>query len=139
MKKIGIIFRKELKDTLRDRRTLFFMIVFPILIIPLIIGGLPKIMISMMEKKMTERITIAVIGERESPELMEMFRLADSIDVIFNVEKDSIERSIREKEIDGAVIIPDGFREMVNSMETGQITMVYISSDDLDAAKKRME
>ena len=139
MKKIGIIFRKELKDTLRDRRTLFFMIVFPILIIPLIIGGLPKIMISMMEKKMTERITIAVIGERESPELIEMFRLADSIDVIFNVEKDSIERSIREKEIDGAVIIPDGFREMVNSMETGQITMVYISSDDLDASRKRME
>ena len=139
MKKIGIIFRKELKDTLRDRRTLFFMIVFPILIIPLIIGGLPKIMISMMEKKMTERIIIAVIGERESPELMEMFRLADSIDVIFNVEKDSIERSIREKEIDGAVIIPDGFREMVNSMETGQITMVYISSDDLDASRKRME
>ena len=139
MKKIGIIFRKELKDTLRDRRTLFFMIVFPILIIPLIIGGLPKIMISMMEKKMTERITIAVIGERESPELMEMFGLADSIDVIFNVEKDSIERSIREKEIDGAVIIPDGFREMVNSMETGQITMVYISSDDLDASRKRME
>ncbi|SVD89130.1 uncharacterized protein METZ01_LOCUS441984, partial [marine metagenome] len=48
-----------MKDTLRDRRTLFFMIVFPILIIPLIIGGIPKIMVSMMEKKMTERITIA--------------------------------------------------------------------------------
>ena len=55
MKKIGIIFRKELKDTLRDRRTLFFMIVFPILIIPFIIGGIPKIMVSMMEKKMTEQ------------------------------------------------------------------------------------
>ena len=139
MKKIGIIFRKELKDTLRDRRTLFFMIVFPILIIPLIIGGIPKIMVSMMEKKMTERITIAIIGEENSPELMEMFGMADSIDVIFNVERDSIEQSIREKDIDGAVIIPDGFSEMVSSMETAQITMVYISSDDLEAAKKRME
>ena len=97
MKKIGIIFRKELKDTLRDRRTLFFMIVFPILIIPLIIGGIPKIMVSMMEKKMTERITIAIIGEENSPELMKMFGMADSIDVIFNVERDSIEQSIREK------------------------------------------
>ena len=139
MKKIGIIFRKELKDTLRDRRTLFFMIVFPILIIPLIIGGIPKIMVSMMEKKMTERITIAIIGEENSPELMEMFGMADSIDVIFNVERDSIEQSIREKDIDGAVIIPGGFSEMVNSMETAQITMVYISSDDLEATKKRME
>ena len=130
MKKIGIIFRKELKDTLRDRRTLFFMIVFPILIIPLIIGGIPKIMVSMMEKKMTERITIAIIGEENSPELMDMLGMADSIYVIFNVEIDSIEQSIRENDIDGAVIIPDGFSEMVSSMETAQITIVYISSDD---------
>ena len=139
MKKIGIIFRKELKDTLRDRRTLFFMIVFPILIIPLIIGGIPKIMVSMMEKKMTERINIAIIGEENNLKLVEMFGMADSIDVIFNLERDSIEESIREKNIDGAVIIPDGFSEMVSSMETAQITMVYISSDDLEAAKKRME
>jgi sodium transport system permease protein len=139
MKKIGIIFRKELKDTLRDRRTLFFMIVFPILIIPLIIGGIPKIMVSMMEKKMTERITIAIIGEENSPELMDMFGMEDSINVIFNVEIDSIEQSIRKKDIDGALIIPDRFSEMVNSMETAQITMVYISSDDLEATKKRME
>ena len=139
MKKIGIIFRKELKDTLRDRRTLFFMIVFPILIIPLMIGGIPKIMISMMEKKMTERMTIAIIGEENSPELMDMFGMADSINVTFNVEIDSIEQSIRKKDIDGALIIPDRFSEMVNSMETAQITMVYISSDDLEATKKRME
>ncbi len=139
MKKIGIIFRKELKDTLRDRRTLFFMILFPILIIPLIIGGIPKIMVSMMEKKMTERINIAIIGEENNLELVEMFGMADSIDVIFNMERDSIEQSIRDKDIDGAVIIPDGFSEMVNSMKTAQITIVYISSDDLEAAKKRME
>ena len=139
MKKIGIIFRKELKDTLRDRRTLFFMILFPILIIPLIIGGIPKIMVSMMEKKMTERINIAIIGEENNLKLVEMFGMADSIDVIFNMERDSIEQSIRNKDIDGAVIIPDGFSEMVNSMKTAQITIVYISSDDLEAAKKRME
>ena len=139
MKKIGIIFRKELKDTLRDRRTLFFMIVFPILIIPLIIGGIPKIMVSMMEKKMTERINIAIIGEENNLKLVEMFGMADSIDVIFNIERDSIEQSIRNKDIDGAIIIPDGFSEMVNSMKTAQITIVYISSDDLEAAKKRME
>ena len=139
MKKIGIIFRKELKDTLRDRRTLFFMIVFPILIIPLIVGGIPKIMVSMMEKKMTERINIAIIGEENNLELVEIFGMADSIDVIFNMERDSIEQSIRNKDIDGAVIIPDGFSEMVNSMKTAQITIVYISSDDLEAAKKRME
>tara|TARA_B100001964_G_scaffold174659_1_gene192338 strand:+ start:1 stop:1041 length:1041 start_codon:yes stop_codon:yes gene_type:complete len=88
---------------------------------------------------MTERITIAIIGEENSPELMDMFGMADSINVTFNVEIDSIEQSIRKKDIDGALIIPDRFSEMVNSMETAQITMVYISSDDLEATKKRME
>ena len=36
MKLLAIIFRKELKDMLRDRRTLFFMIVMPFLVIFLI-------------------------------------------------------------------------------------------------------
>ena len=37
MKRIGIIFKKEFIDTIRDRKALFFMIVFPILIFPLLI------------------------------------------------------------------------------------------------------
>ena len=86
MRRIGIIFRKELKDMLRDRRTIFFMIVFPILIIPLLIGGIPKIMTGIMKEKMTEEISIAIIGKENSPDLMSVIAGVDSIELVFQLD-----------------------------------------------------
>ncbi len=139
MRRVGIIFRKELKDMLRDRRTIFFMIVFPILIIPLLIGGIPKIMTGIMKEKMTEEITIAIIGRENSPELMSVIVAVDSIDLVFHIEEDSIETFIRNKEIDGALKIPENFTEKINSMETAQLAIIYLSTGDFEAVKKRLE
>ena len=43
MNRILIIMKKEMRDMLRDRRSLFFMLVFPLLIIPLIMTGIPTV------------------------------------------------------------------------------------------------
>ena len=139
MKRIGIIFRKELKDMLRDRRTIFFMIIFPILIIPLLIGGIPKLMTGIMKEKMTEEISIAIIGSENSPELISVIASVDSMNMIFYLEEDSIEIFIRNKNIDGALIISENFSEKINLMETAQLTMVYLSSGDFESVKKRLE
>ena len=139
MKRIGIIFRKELKDMLRDRRTIFFMIIFPILIIPLLIGGIPKLMTGIMKEKMTEEISIAIIGSENSPELISVIASVDSMNMIFYLEEDSIETFIRNKNIDGALIISENFSEKINLMETAQLTMVYLSSGDFESVKKRLE
>jgi sodium transport system permease protein len=139
MTRVGIIFRKELKDMLRDRRTIFFMIVFPILIIPLLIGGIPKFMTGIMKEKMTEKISIAIIGKENSPDLMSVIAGVDSIDLVFHVEEDSIETYIRQKEIDGALKIPKHFTETIKSLETAQLTLIYLSTGDFEAIKKRLE
>ena len=139
MKRIGIIFRKELKDMLRDRRTLFFMIVFPIIIIPLLVGGIPKVMTSIMKEKMTEEISIAVIGKEHSPELVSVISLADSINLVLNIEEDSVETFIRNKDIDGAIKIPEEFMDKIESFGTTELTMIYLSSGDFEAVKKRLE
>ena len=139
MNRIGIIFQKELKDMLRDRRTLFFMIVFPIIIIPLLIGGIPKVMTGIMKEKMTEEISIAVIGSEYSPELISVISSADSINLVFNLEEDSLEVFIRNKEIDGAIKIPKEFTDTIESFGTAELYMIYLSSGDFEAVKKRLE
>lgn len=139
MNRIGIIFQKELKDMLRDRRTLFFMIVFPIIIIPLLIGGIPKVMTGIMKEKMTEEISIAVIGSEYSPELISVISSADSINLVFNLEEDSLEVFIRNKEIDGAIKIPKEFTDTIESFGTAELNMIYLSSGDFEVVKKRLE
>jgi len=55
MKKILVIFRKELKDTLRDRRTVIMMVLLPIMLIYLLMS-LTNTMATRHERKAREKI-----------------------------------------------------------------------------------
>ena len=57
------IFRKELTETLRDRRTLFMMIVLPILLYPMMIIAVTWFQESQAETQEERASTVAVWGE----------------------------------------------------------------------------
>ena len=78
MNRILIIMKKEMRDMLRDRRSLFFMLVFPLLIIPLIMTGIPKITKSLAEKEMDKKITIAVIGKEYNESFHEVLLIKNN-------------------------------------------------------------
>lgn len=60
-----IVFKKELKDIFRDRKTIIFSILLPILVFPLIFNVMFKGMED-TSKKATENINIAVKGDKNS-------------------------------------------------------------------------
>ncbi len=62
---IFTIFKKELRETLRDRRTLIMMLVIPLLIFPLILNVVVGISSSFEESAESKTIKIGVIGETE--------------------------------------------------------------------------
>ncbi|HEX9912116.1 MAG TPA: hypothetical protein VGB01_02585, partial [candidate division Zixibacteria bacterium] len=59
-KKIKIIYFKEMKDILRDRRTLISMLLVPILLFPILMFGMTSLSM-MMAKKTGERVNPLVI------------------------------------------------------------------------------
>jgi len=56
---VWTIYRKELVDTLRDRKTLIFMLLIPTLAIPAMFAALEKIVSSSTQKQALERVRIA--------------------------------------------------------------------------------
>jgi ABC-type Na+ efflux pump permease subunit len=62
-KTILTIFKKELKDTIRDRRTLMAMVVMPMLLMPVMTIGMFKFMEYQMEKQGEKVVKISVIKE----------------------------------------------------------------------------
>ena len=139
MRNIKIIYLKEMIDMIRDRRTLFFMILFPILFIPLMIVGFPKLIGSINEQKMTEVLTVAIIGKHNSPELTSIFRNSENVIILTDVPKDSIETSIISENLDAAVVIDDNFQYDILNMKPALIELHYRSSDDMDALQKRLD
>lgn len=62
-KSIGIIFRKELLDTLRDRKTLIYMVALPTLIAPALITLLARVTQHEVEKAQTRRLCVQIEPE----------------------------------------------------------------------------
>lgn len=56
---VAVIARKEFRDVLRDRRTLFFMLLLPILVMPLLIMGGSRVVKHQLKAKEKRVLTIA--------------------------------------------------------------------------------
>lgn len=74
---VFVIFKKELVDILRDRRTLMFMVLLPILVIPGLMWVMGKFVSSGVQRLQENPSIVAVVGAEEAPS---MVRLLDGID-----------------------------------------------------------
>ena len=139
MKRMIKIFRKELKDTLRDRRTIVFMIVIPLVLIPLLFVGGIKFRLILAEKEKTKELRIAYVGKEFSPKLYALFEAEEKIYLINEFPLDSIAPSISNEEIDGAVAVAHTFSGMVSQDRQGSVSIYFKSSKVFGQTKQKIE
>ena len=102
-----VVFRKEMRDTLRDRRTLLSMIGVPILLMPALIFGLAFLSIQLIQKARSEGSTVMLLGADHAPELAGVIEANESIRVV--PEEDDYVARIEAKTLRAAVEIPERF------------------------------
>ncbi|HMD61660.1 MAG TPA: ABC transporter permease subunit [Opitutaceae bacterium] len=110
---IGTIYAKELRDQLRDRRTLLSTIVIPTFIMPAIVLGVGKMASAIIVKARQEIPRIMVIGGADSPGVRADLERSGK----FRVETATPDwRSlISEKRVRAAAEIPAGFERALGS------------------------
>jgi len=104
---IGVVYRKELTEALRDRRTLISSILVPLLIFPLMSVGFIGVAIELIGKADKETTTVMILGGENSPGLLADLRKSPQFKIVEPAAdwKDQIVN----KEIRAAVEIPPGF------------------------------
>lgn len=60
---VATIWKKEISETLRDRRTLFFMLVLPVILYPMLMMGFSRLAESESEATLAKASTVAVWGQ----------------------------------------------------------------------------
>jgi len=150
-KTILTIFKKELKDTIRDRRTLMAMVVMPMLLMPVMTIGMFKFMDYQMEKQAEKVVKVSIIEEGEAPALVEMIENQEKIEIVEFVSSESpvgdfdgtgnseIKEAIANGDLDLGIIIPENFQENIDEQEIAEITIVQKSTNmDSESALARM-
>lgn len=109
---IVTVYLKELKDSLRDRRTLISMIVVPALIMPVLMFGIGTIMSKVMKKAQEETPSVMLLGGEDSPAVTAALRAAKNArgEPRFRfVPAGDYRHLISEKRLRAAVELPAGF------------------------------
>jgi sodium transport system permease protein len=128
LRNVGIVYRKELTDSLRDRRTLISTIVVPMLLIPAMTVGLGGFMSSMLKKAEQEAPQVMVLGGADSPGVVSALEHLPAMQII--PPSDDYARRITNKQLRAAVRIPDGFEQSLEHGDPAAVE-VYVYASDL--------
>jgi len=110
---IFTIFKKELKDTLRDRRTIIAMIVVPVLVFPILLGLSTSVSKYFADKQKEEVLKIAVVSDvTENQFTQRLSAIPDSLgpkELIFRGDTIGLKKEISLDSIQLAIVIPSSF------------------------------
>src|SRR5438309_11835858 len=78
---IGIVYRKEFTEWVRDRRTLISTVLVPLFFFPIIMVGFTALAVVMVGKAKEETPTIMIPGGEDSPHEVAGLREVKSLDI----------------------------------------------------------
>ena len=111
LRNVGIVYRKELTEALRDRRTVISTILVPLLLFPVLSVGFGSLAVMLVGKAKEEVPKVMLRGGQDSPEVVAGLKKLDKIEIV--PETPDWKDQIINKEIRAAVEIPDGFQSDV--------------------------
>lgn len=124
MKKILVIFQKEVLDNLRDRRswvTGFFWALFG----PLLLGGMIMLLGNSIREKVEEALDLPVAGAEHAPNLIAFL---EQQDVNILPAPPDPEAAVIAGDINVALIIPEDYGEKFTAGKTAEVQLVFDST-----------
>jgi sodium transport system permease protein len=121
LKNIAIVYAKELRDLLRDRRTLRSIVIIPLVIMPIMVQLITRVTHTITASATAEVYAIQVLGGEDSPALMDQLRSDPRLRI--EPASDDWQQRIDDKKIRAAVRIPDDFESDVQAGAGGQVTI----------------
>ena len=121
LRNLGLVYRKELRELLRDRRTLISMIVVPVIVMPLLMTGLASTAAKLGGKVRKEIPRVMVLGGEDSPTTMTALRALNSFEWV--PPGADFTNLISDKKINAAVRLPGGFDAAVQAGDAATVTI----------------
>ncbi|MEE2023002.1 MULTISPECIES: ABC transporter permease [Alkalimonas] len=128
------VYCKELTELLRDRKTLIFVILLPILVFPVLFALMGVVLSSTTHKAMQEVHRYVIVNPEQAPHFAEALFYHKNFQ---RVESDLTEpaqliAAIRADEFDLALVIPADFKQQQQAVEQSEWQLIYNQSSQLD-------
>jgi len=135
---IGIVYKKELTEALRDRRTLITMFIVPLVLFPLVSVGFGAAIAALIGKAKEETPKVMVIGGEDSPAVLAGLKKVPKIQIV-PLESNWKEQVVN-KQVPVVVEIPEAFERNLEDQKE-QTILIHDYEGDLksETAKDKIE
>ena len=124
-RQVWAVFRKEMVETLRDRRTLIIALLLPVVLMPLVTLGVPYLASRQRQQRETAVSHIAVIGAAAAPDLVSTVGRQGHIELV--AVSGAVE-SLQRGKVDAVLEIPPGFGASLTA-GGAQVTVFFDESE----------
>jgi sodium transport system permease protein len=114
------------------------MVIFPLLLFPLLFAGITKLQVSQMKKVEEKILRIALINAASAPGFETMVSASGGMRIMPPIVADSAQPLLERDSLDAVVIVAADFRDQVENLKAGTITLMFKSGDDYDIVKRRL-
>jgi sodium transport system permease protein len=111
LRNIGVVYRKELREALRDRRTLISSFLVPLLLFPVLTAGFAAVSVYMIGKAEREPLRVMIVGGSDSPLVTQALQQTEKIKIV--PPESNWRQRIVDKDIRAAVEIPPKLEDEV--------------------------
>lgn len=134
-----IVFFKEFRETMRDRRSLMLLVLFT-LMYPVMLGVILNQQIKRVTKPEREGIELAVIGAAQAPNLMAQLKQKNvTVQPLGAMSEEAIGELLRARKVVALLRITDKFAENYQSMRPARVELWFDSASDNGARQRDIE
>jgi len=131
------IYLKEMKEVLRDRKTLIFMVALPTLVVPVLMNIMIGFIVRAEKKAQTEILTFAIFGAEHLPDLANAFSEEKGFEKVNLLTQEAIASAIEENKIKFGLVIPQTAREQIERDEQVAVRFYYNNASATSKVKNR--
>ncbi|MNJ85834.1 ABC-2 family transporter protein [compost metagenome] len=129
---IFTVFKKELRDTLRDRRTVMMMIVIPTLVFPLIMSVFMSISASFQKEAAEKKVKIGLVSNQVGSLEADLLKVPETLgkrEFIPFTDTLSLIKALRSDSIQVGIYIPNNAEELKKEMKPISVTVFHDGTD----------
>lgn len=138
MKKIIIVFKKELKDTLRDRRTIIFMVAIPLLVFPILISIASGMILSQAKKAQEKTLQIGLLTYGNAADFRQMLLEKEDVAVREDLDEEQGIADVKQGELDAMIVFDRNFDSKVEARSQGRVKLYMKVTEEGEIERDRV-
>ncbi|HET6462472.1 MAG TPA: ABC transporter permease subunit, partial [Candidatus Krumholzibacteria bacterium] len=138
MRVIFTVFKKEMIDTLRDRRAIVLMIVLPLLLFPTIFKVMVTVEKRQAARAAAKKLRVACIDEGNAARFLAMLKERTDVDIVPRATRDNVTALIHADSLDGAFVFASSFDDDVAEMKPARVEFYFKTTGDSQIIENRL-